>query len=125
MSRVESHMEGRAGRHPAVAAAGRDARRRAVAVGALAIGTAALLAACSSVRVGVGLPIGRIGGASVSVGSDGSVGGTVGVGSGGVSVGVGASGRLPEKKTEPAQAQSADAPASAASAAQAASASGR
>lgn len=102
-----------------------DAWRRGVAVAALALGTVALLAACSSVRVGVGLPIGRIGGASVSVGSDGSVGGTVGVGSGGVAVGVGASGRLPEKKAEPAQAQTAEAAASAASAAAAASAPGR
>lgn len=93
------------------------ASRRAGAAVALLLGVAALLAACTSVRVGVGVPIGRIGGASVSVGSDGSVGGTVGVGRGGVSVGVGASGRLPEKQAEPASAQSAEAAASAASAA--------
>ncbi|MBX3638206.1 MAG: hypothetical protein KF683_22775 [Rubrivivax sp.] len=93
--------------------------RRAWTVAVLLLGAAALLAACSSVRVGVGLPIGRIGGASVSVGSDGSVGGSVGVGSGGVSVGVGASGRLPEKSDKPA-AKAAEPAASAASSAAAA-----
>lgn len=93
--------------------------RRAWTVPVLLLGATALLAACSSVRVGVGLPIGRIGGASVSVGSDGSVGGTVGVGSGGVSVGVGASGRLPEKteKSDKPAAKAAEPAASAASAA--------
>ena len=67
------------------------ASRRAGAAVALLLGVAALLAACRSVRVGVGR--------------------------GGVSVGVGASGRLPEKQAEPASAQSAEAAASAASAA--------
>ncbi len=59
------------------------------------------LAGCSGISVGIGLPIGGIGGVGVSVGSDGRVSGSVGVGSGGVSVGVGGTAQLP-KSSEPA-----------------------
>ena len=64
---------------------------------------AALLAlvGCSGISIGIGLPIGGFGGVGVSVGSDGRVRGSVGVGSGGVSVGVGGSAQLP-KPNEPA-----------------------
>ena len=75
------------------------------AVGAL---LAALLAGCSSIHIGIGLPIPGIGSVGVGVGSDGRVSGGVSVGTGAVSVGVGGSAQLP---------RSADAPASAASAA--------
>ena len=63
---------------------------------ALAV-TAALsaLAGCANFSIGIGLPIGGIGGVGVSVRSDGRVGGTVGVGTGPVSVGVGGSTQLP------------------------------
>lgn len=67
----------------------------------------ASLAGCAGVQVGVGLPIGRIGGVGVSVGSDGRVSGTVGVGSGGVSVGVGGSAQLPRSASPAASAASA------------------
>jgi hypothetical protein len=67
---------------------------------------AALLAGCSSVHIGIGLPIPGIGSVGVGVGSDGRVSGGVSVGSGAVSVGVGGSAQLP---------RAADAPASAAS----------
>lgn len=60
-----------------------------------------ILAGCANFSIGIGLPIGGIGGVGVSVGSDGRVGGTVGVGSGPVSVGVGGSTQLPPP-TEPA-----------------------
>lgn len=114
-----SGVDSRAARDCAEAMNQAHGWRRKGSAAVLLLGAAALLAACSSVRVGVGLPIGRIGGASVSVGSDGSVGGTVGVGSGGVSVGVGASGRLPEKtaKSDKPAAQAAEPAAAAASAA--------
>lgn len=65
-----------------------------------------LLAACSSVGVGISLPIPGIGSIGIGGTSDGRVSGGVSVGSGPVRVGVGASGRLP----------AADAAASAASA---------
>lgn len=68
--------------------------------------TLAAIAGCSSVGIGIGIPIG-VGGVSVGIGSDGTVSGGIGVGSGGVSVGVGGSTRLPPPQ----------APASAASAA--------
>jgi hypothetical protein len=65
------------------------------------------LAGCASVNLGFSLPIGRSAGVGVSVGSDGRIGTSVGVGVGGGSVSVGTSGRLPppsgatsEKKTE-------------------------
>lgn len=56
---------------------------------------------CTGISIGIGLPIGGIGGVGVSVGSDGRVSGSVGVGTGGVSVGVGGSAQLP-KSSEPA-----------------------
>ncbi len=67
----------------------------------------ALLGGCAGIHIGVGLPIGRIGGVGVSVGSDGRVSGSVGVGSGGVSVGVGGSAQLPRSATPAASAASA------------------
>ncbi len=70
------------------------------------LASAGLLAACSSVGVGISLPIPGIGSIGVGGTSDGRVSGGVTVGSGAVRVGVGASGRLP----------AADAAASAASA---------
>lgn len=68
---------------------------------------AALLAGCTGVHIGVGLPIGHIGGVGVSVGSDGRVSGSVGLGSGGVSVGVGGSTQLPRSAAPAASAASA------------------
>lgn len=70
------------------------------------ISMAALLTACAGIgtSIGINLPMGRMGGVGVSVGSGGAVSGSVGVGAGGGSVSVGASGRLPkpaEKKAEP------------------------
>lgn len=54
------------------------------------------LTACSNISVGVGLPIGRIGGMGVSVGSDGRVGATVGVGTGGATVGASGTTQIPK-----------------------------
>jgi hypothetical protein len=56
-----------------------------------------LLAGCTGFTpsVGVSFPIGGIGSVGVSVGADGRVGGTVGVGVGAASVNVGTSGQLP------------------------------
>lgn len=70
------------------------------------LGAAGLLAACSSVGIGISLPIPGVGSIGVGGTSDGRVSGGVSVGSGPLRVGVGASGRLP----------AADAAASAASA---------
>ena len=67
--------------------------RRSTAVCALV--AVASLAGCANFSIGIGLPIGSIGGLGVSVDSDGRVGGTVGVGTGPVSVGVGGSTQLP------------------------------
>lgn len=53
------------------------------------------LVGCTGVSIGVGLPIGGIGGVGVSVDSSGRVSGSVGVGHGGVSVGVGGSAQIP------------------------------
>jgi hypothetical protein len=81
-----------------------------------AILTAVLLpavVACSSVGIGISIPIGGIGSVGVTVGSDGRVGGGVSVGVGGVSVGVGGTADLPKPKAEP---QAPEAAASAASA---------
>ncbi len=66
-----------------------------------------LLAGCTGVQIGLGLPIGYIGGVGVTLGSDGRVGGSVGVGSGGVSVGVGGSTQLPRSAAPAASAASA------------------
>ena len=67
--------------------------RRALAYALAA--AVATLAGCANFSVGLGLPIGGLGGVGVSVGSDGRVGGTVGVGTGPVSVDVGGSTQLP------------------------------
>ena len=64
-------------------------------VGSVVTAAAALLAACSTIHLGIGVPIGGVGGVQVGVGSDGRVSGGVVVGRGGVSVGVGGSGELP------------------------------
>lgn len=80
---------------------------------------AGLLLGCTSVGVGISLPIGGIGGVSIGVGSDGRVSGGVSVGSGGVSVGVGGTAQLPPPKDPPVRSRSAaSAPAPAASAAE-------
>jgi hypothetical protein len=71
---------------------------------------AAGLVGCAGVQIGIGLPIGHIGGVGVSVGSDGRVSGSVGVGSGGVSVGVGGSAQLPRSASPAASAASATTP---------------
>lgn len=60
------------------------------------IGIAAL-SGCSSLGIGVSIPIGGPFGVGVGVGSDGRVGGSVGVGVGGVGVGVGGSTQLPKR----------------------------
>jgi hypothetical protein len=65
---------------------------------------AAALAGCATAGISFSIPIGGFGGVSIGVDSAGRVGGSVGVGSGGVGVSVGGSGQLP---------RSADAPASA------------
>ena len=59
-----------------------------------------LLASCSGISIGVGLPIGGIGGVGGSVNSDGRVSGSAGVGRGGVTVGVGGTTEIP-KPTDP------------------------
>ncbi|MDO9073478.1 MAG: hypothetical protein Q7U73_09440 [Rubrivivax sp.] len=71
---------------------------RGVAAWALAAAIATL-AGCANFSIGLGLPIGGLGGVGVSVGSDGRVGGGVAVGRGPVSVGVGGSTQLPPAKT--------------------------
>ncbi|WKB53698.1 hypothetical protein [Eleftheria terrae] len=64
-----------------------------------------LLGACSSVGVGLSVPVG-FGGVGVSIGSDGRIGGTVGVGRGGVGVGIGGTTRLPAAAEAPQSAAS-------------------
>jgi hypothetical protein len=61
------------------------------------MGAVTLLTACAGINtsIGVSVPIGRMGGVGVSVGSGGTVSGSVGVGTGGGAVSVGASGQLP------------------------------
>ena len=68
----------------------------------MVIGALFSLQACAnmSTSVGIGFPIGGLGSIGVSVGSDGRVGGTVGVGVGGATVGIGTSGQLPANKFE-------------------------
>jgi quinol-cytochrome oxidoreductase complex cytochrome b subunit len=79
---------------------------RCLKVGFIAalMGAVTLLTACAGASIGVSLPIGRMGGVGVSVGSGGMVSGSVGVGTGGGAVSVGASGQLPppaEKQEKP------------------------
>ena len=61
------------------------------------------LSACSSIGLGISLPIGGIGSIGVGVGGDGRVSGGVAVGRGGASVGVGGTANLP--RSIPASAQ--------------------
>jgi hypothetical protein len=72
---------------------------RCLKVGSFAplIGVFSVLTACAGINtsIGVSVPLGRMGGVGVSVGSDGTVSGSVGVGTGGGTVSVGASGQLP------------------------------
>jgi hypothetical protein len=82
----------------------------------------AALAGCSSVSIGVGLPIGHIGSIGVGVSSDGRVHGGATVGSGGVNVGVSGSGRLDKDKPRPKSVVAPEGAASAAAAEAAASA---
>ena len=66
------------------------------------VGFCLITAGCANMgsSIGLTLPIGNFGGVGVSLGSDGRVGGSVGVGAGGATVSVGTSGQLPSKKTE-------------------------
>lgn len=84
-----------------------------------AVLTTGLLVGCTSIGVGLSIPIGGIGGVSVGVGSDGRVSGGVSVGRGGVSVGVGGTAQLPPPE-QPARSRVAASPASAAMAAESA-----
>lgn len=59
-----------------------------------------LLTGCSTVNMGVSVPVGRGAGVGVSVGSDGRVGVGVGVSVGAGTVSVGTSGQLPVNKDE-------------------------
>jgi hypothetical protein len=65
--------------------------------------SAFLLTGCTgfSPSVGISFPVGGMGAVGVSMGADGRVGGSVGVGVGGATVSVGTSGQLPTgQKTE-------------------------
>lgn len=94
--------------------------RAARPLGLLAPWLAAGLAGCTSVGVGIALPIPGVGSVGVSVDSSGRVGGGVSVGTGGVHVGIGGTAQLPPperpkpERGEPV-AQGASAPAGAAS----------
>ena len=61
------------------------------------------LSACSSIGLGISLPIGGIGSIGVGVAGDGRVSGGVAVGRGGASVGVGGTADLPRSVPTPAQ----------------------
>ncbi len=65
----------------------------------------AALVGCSSMSFGIAVPIGSIGGAGVSVNTDGWISGGVGVGGSGGAVSVGGSGQLPPRPAEPAASQ--------------------
>jgi hypothetical protein len=75
------------------------------------------LVGCTSIGVGLSIPIGGLGGVSIGVGSDGRVSGGVSVGGGGVSVGVGGSTQLPPPQDPAVRSRAAAPAASAASAA--------
>lgn len=79
-------------------------QRASLGRSAAALAVLLVLAGCSGISIGIGLPIGGFGGVGVSVGSDGRVGGSVGVGRGGVSVGVGGSAQLPKSSESAASA---------------------
>ena len=68
-----------------------------------------LLAACSSIGVGIQVPIPGVGSVGVSGSSDGRVSGGVSVGTGNVRVDVGGSGRLSRPETAKAGAPAASA----------------
>lgn len=76
-------------------------QRARLGSGAGALAVVLSLVGCSGISIGIGLPIGGFGSVGVSLGGDGRVSGSVGVGSGGVSVGVGGSAQLP-KPSQPA-----------------------
>lgn len=61
------------------------------------VGAVAVLAGCANMTTGIGisLPIGGFGSIGVGVNSNGTVGGSVGVGAGPATVSVGTSGQLP------------------------------
>ncbi|MDM7950450.1 hypothetical protein [Hydrogenophaga sp.] len=63
----------------------------------LPVAAVSVLSGCAfgGVNLGFSLPIGRNAGVGVSVGSDGRIGTSIGVGVGGGSVSVGTSGQLP------------------------------
>ena len=86
-------MDGRTRRRYALGMKPPFSMRRFNALALAAVG--AVLAGCANFSIGIGLPIGNIGGVGVSIGSDARVGGTVGVGTGPVTVGVGGSAQLP------------------------------
>lgn len=92
--------------------------RRRAALPAVLLAT--WLAGCTSVGVGIALPIPGVGSVGVSVDSSGRVGGGVSVGTGGVHVGIGGTAQLPPperpkpERSEPV-AHGASAPAGAAS----------
>ena len=80
------------------------ARPRLVACcGMLAFLMLAAFAGCTSIGLGLSIPIGGLGSIGVGVGSDGRVSGGVAVGRGGVSVGVGGTADLPRPAPEPAE----------------------
>ncbi len=84
---------------------GRKALPRLLACsGLLAVWALTALAGCTSIGLGLSIPIGGIGSIGVGVGSDGRVSGGVAVGRGGVSVGVGGTADLPRPAPEPAEA---------------------
>jgi hypothetical protein len=70
---------------------------------AVALFSLGVLTGCAGFTpsLGISFPIGGLGSVGVSVGADGRVGGSVGVGVGGASVSVGTSGQLPaSQKTQ-------------------------
>lgn len=72
----------------------------ALLLAALSLGS---LTGCTSIGLGISIPIGGIGSIGVGVGSDGRVNGGVAVGRGGVSVGVGGTADLPRPAPEQAE----------------------
>ena len=62
-----------------------------------------VLAGCSSVGLGISLPIPGIGSIGVGVNSDGRLSAGVSVGTGGISVGVGGTAQLPPRDPVPAR----------------------
>ncbi len=78
---------------------------RAITSAAMALGLAVLASGCANMSTGIGIsvPIGPFGSVGVSMGSDGRVGASVGVGVGPATVSVGTSGTLAQShKADPA-----------------------